>query len=256
MTSHSSQNEGFRLLDELVCQAIPGPAFRDLQTGKSVESRGENEGIRVCEQPCSDVPPTSSKNDNLQAGGCSNAAHADDVPMGADGPVIVFADRDSQTGDILVGGFFPDRSAGQVPDVVDLAIHNLGVRTGSDSSLAPDRVLGVYRFDPSIAGSGPETSDAPDRANIAMHQLKALLTDTTGDVRFVPLASLSTTQLLALLAVLPPFDRWNESELEQFREIAIERLARLAKEMNLANHLISACNAIEATIHGGMVRSP
>jgi len=51
MATNSAENEAIRLLDELVCQAVPRPRAIVSQSMDTVAGRGENEGVRISEAP-------------------------------------------------------------------------------------------------------------------------------------------------------------------------------------------------------------
>jgi hypothetical protein len=50
MAAHSGKNEGFRLLEELVCQAIPDLSLFGPQGASSAGGRGVNSGMQVWEE--------------------------------------------------------------------------------------------------------------------------------------------------------------------------------------------------------------
>jgi hypothetical protein len=51
MASQRGRNEGIRVLEEFVCQAIPGPGLTALGTDESQRGRGVNRGFRLLEEP-------------------------------------------------------------------------------------------------------------------------------------------------------------------------------------------------------------
>jgi hypothetical protein len=50
MAAQPERNEGFRLLDEFVCQAVPGPAAVASEGRGAVVGRGENAGMQIWEE--------------------------------------------------------------------------------------------------------------------------------------------------------------------------------------------------------------
>jgi hypothetical protein len=48
MTTPPNESEGFRLLDEFVCQAIPTQALAPSDPSMPRATRAQNAGIRVC----------------------------------------------------------------------------------------------------------------------------------------------------------------------------------------------------------------
>jgi hypothetical protein len=58
MATHPAENEAVRLLDELVCQAVPHPCVLVTQSTGAVARRGENEGVRISEETVSGSGPT------------------------------------------------------------------------------------------------------------------------------------------------------------------------------------------------------
>ncbi|NUQ62039.1 MAG: hypothetical protein HUU20_06100 [Pirellulales bacterium] len=57
MSANRAENEGVRLLDEFVCQAVRYPCVLAPKSAGSVASRGENEGIRISEEAVSACGP-------------------------------------------------------------------------------------------------------------------------------------------------------------------------------------------------------
>ena len=47
MNSHSNQNEGIRILEEFVCQAIPDPSGLPANGSNPISTHSQNEGILV-----------------------------------------------------------------------------------------------------------------------------------------------------------------------------------------------------------------
>jgi hypothetical protein len=64
MATHPGGNEGFRILDELVCQAIPDAAVSGPPEASAPPGRGANSGMQVWEEVALDsagpsrLPPT------------------------------------------------------------------------------------------------------------------------------------------------------------------------------------------------------
>lgn len=63
--SKNGKNEGVRMLDEMVCEANPGPEQVDGPDETKIYGRGENEGVVVnCELECDNalIPDQNGRN--------------------------------------------------------------------------------------------------------------------------------------------------------------------------------------------------
>jgi hypothetical protein len=69
MAAQPGENEGFHLLDEFVCQAIPDPSLGVLEATAAGMGRGENAGMQVREEITLDCAgPSDPQGTSTRAG--------------------------------------------------------------------------------------------------------------------------------------------------------------------------------------------
>jgi hypothetical protein len=92
MTTHPGGNEGFRLLEELVCQAIPDTSAVAPRGVGVAAGRGENEGMQVREELALDFTGMSGQQGGRAGEG--TAAPKGTLPAGEKPSIEIVIDRE------------------------------------------------------------------------------------------------------------------------------------------------------------------